>query len=269
METIEASLSRLLTRIEAQSSAFEASLSALPSSKPCQRHPSQTAVLLIDRSWQDKRPVYGCPACADDVRAARRTRRIAATGIPADVRHATLANFDTARPGIAAAYHTPAQFLEAARKLQDSEIRNLILCGKPGIGKGHLAAALAITFLDAGRTVAWTDCATLFQAYHEAYKTNTTARVIHHHATAALLVLDELGLRDLPADGEEILFAILDRRHKSALPTILMGNQPAEKTKQWLGGRITDRLRSGHCLLRYGEWESLRGKTGDGAGDEF
>ncbi|MDB6117404.1 MAG: putative replication protein DnaC [Verrucomicrobiaceae bacterium] len=269
MQTIEIALDRLLARIAEQSGAFESHLNSLPSSQPCPRHPDQTAVLLIDPSWRQKRPVYGCPMCADEVRAKRRARRLHDAGLPADVRHATIENFQTDRPGIETAHHTPSQFIEAARRFQAGDARNLILSGKPGIGKGHLAGALAIAALDAGRTVAWTDCASLFQAYHDAYRDNTTAAVVNRHAQAALLVLDELGLRDLPADGEEILFAILDRRHKDLLPTILLGNQPAEITKKWLGGRITDRLRSGGCILRYGEWESMRGKDGDGAGDEF
>jgi DNA replication protein DnaC len=259
----------LLAKLAETSDAFEAKLAALPSSQDCQRHPGNEAVLLIDRSWQDKRPVYGCPACADDVRATRRARRMDAAGIPSDVRHASLANFDVGRPCVNPEHHTPAHFLAAAQKLQAGEIRNLILCGEAGIGKGHIAASLAIAALDEGQSVAWIDCAALFQSYHEAYRDNSTVEVIEKYAGADLTVLDELGLRDLPADGEEILFAILDRRHKRGRSTVLLGNHAKATTTKWLGGRITDRLRSGGCILRYGEWESMRGKTKDGSGDEF
>src|SRR5690606_255974 len=122
--------------------------------------------------------------------------------------------------------------------------------------KGHLAAAIAMQRMRDGESVAWVECSRLFGEWHTAYSHNSTDFVRDRYAKPDLLVLDEICLRDLPQDGEEILFAILDRRQKSALPTLLLGNQPAEGAKEWLGGRIVDRLRSGKVAFCYGEWES-------------
>jgi len=258
-----------MARLEANAIAFEAKFNAAPKSKECERHPGCQAVLLECASWNAGEPVYGCAECNGEVQARRRAVRLSKVGIPGDVHHATLDNFQTNRPGVVAGTHTPEQFLDAARRFHSGEVRNLILSGTPGVGKGHLAAALAIAALDEGRSAAWITCVDLFSEYHRAYRDYSTREVVNRYGCAAITVLDEICLRELPADGHEILFAILDKRHKARRQTILLGNLPANSTKAWLGDRITDRLRSGGCILRYGEWESMRGTSLDGSGEGF
>jgi len=258
-------LDRLLARVEQKSAAFDAALDAAPDTKPCGMHPGQGRMLNREASWQAAKLVYVCTACEIDEKRQRIAKRIEAAGIPSDVRHATLANFSTVRQGVKTGENRvePSVFFNKAHAFTRGEIRNLILAGTPGIGKGHLAAAIAIQGIGKGKSVVWAECARLFADYHRAYKTDSTEAIVKAHAGAALLVLDEVCLTDLPKDGEEILFAILDRRHKAGLPTILLGNAIAAEIKRWLGSRITDRLRSGGVALCYGEWQSMRGETGD------
>lgn len=263
-------LDGMLERLRAASDAFEAQLAALPQERPCAQHPQQApAVLHVEHSFKAGAPVYECATCQEERLTRRRQRRADEAGIPADVRHATLENFDLARPQVKPGFHAPAQFLRAAHQFASKAVRNGIFSGAPGIGKGHLAAAIAMQRLDAGQAVVWADCAGLFQQWHRAYEDGTTEEVLQRHAHAALLVLDEICLRDLPRDGEEILFAILDHRHKAARQTLLLSNTTGPAVKQWLGGRIYDRLKSGGCFCCYGEWESMRGAAADAAAWEF
>lgn len=259
----------LLDRLRETSDAFEARLAALPQEKPCAQHPPQTAVLHVEKSFKAGEPVYDCPACLEERRARRRLRRAGEAGIPADVRHATLENFDIHRPDVNPACHTPAHFLDAAQAFAAGRVRNGILSGAPGIGKGHLAAAIAMARLDAGQSVVWTDCAGLFHEWHRAYEDGATDDVLRHHVRADLLVLDEVCLREMPRDGEEILFAVLDRRHKAGRQTLLLSNSTGGIIKEWIGGRLYDRLKSGGCCYCYGEWESMRGTGQDGAAWDF
>jgi DNA replication protein DnaC len=188
-------------------------------------------------------------------------------GIPFDVCGSTIDNFHLDRPNVKTGegFNSPSKFLEFAEMHRCGEIRNLILAGTPGIGKGHLAAALAIEAIDAGKRVAWIECARLFGSYHAAYATQSTDRVIEPLVSADLLVLDEICLRKLPEDGEEILFTVLDGRHKAKRQTILLGNKTAKETRAWLGERIRDRLNSGGLRFAFGEWDSMRGNDADGA----
>lgn len=261
-----AALDKLESTIRAKSEAFEAMLDACQQQILCETHATR-AILNREASLAAAKPVWTCPACESERLAKRHAKRIEAAGIPADVRHACLENFQTNRVDVKRTDGcvSPEKFLEAAKRFAAGEVRNVGFAGTPGIGKGHLAAALAIDALTRGKSVAWVECARLFAAYHRAYKTDETESVLDRYATASMIVLDEICLRDLPADGEEILFAILDRRHKVGLQTIFLGNAPAEAIRKWLGSRIVDRLRSGGVAFCYGEWASMRGGEGDGA----
>jgi DNA replication protein DnaC len=260
-------LDLLLERIRERSARFEAMLDEQPPVLPCPVHGADRRVLDRDASLKAARPVHTCARCDGERLLRRHAERMDDAGVPPDVRHATLTNFDTERPGVVTepGFNPPAKFLQAAHDFAEGRVRNVLFCGTPGIGKGHLAAALARAELEKGRRVRWLECARLFADYHRAYKTDTTAQIMHPLIRADLLILDELCLRDLPADGEEILFTLFDGRQKSARPTICLGNKSAHETRHWLGSRISDRLRSGGVTFCYGSWQSMRGGAGDGA----
>lgn len=264
---IATDLEQKLSGIFKRSEQFENELKSAPDTIRCFRCGYATAVKNDEKSWKAGMVAYDCPDCAEDDRQQRIGAAIERAGIPTDVRHATLENYTTSRPSIQteAGQHSPVQFLEAARRFKLKGDRNLVLAGSVGIGKGHLAAALAKFFIEQHWKVAWIECARLFRDYHRAYKDGTHEAIADRLGTVGLLVLDEICLRDLPADGEEILFSILDQRHKGGRPTILLANKPAAEIKAWLGDRITDRLRSGGVSFCYGEWESMRGRPTDSA----
>ena len=261
-------LDRLLSSIQERSEAFIAGLDALPPTKACESCVGGRAKFNRKLSEERMEHVYECPHCMALQAARRLERKIERVGIPADVRHATLANFRIDRTNINAKAHHPALFVDTARKFIAGALRNVFFAGTCGIGKGHLAAAIAREFLKAGKSVKWTTCAKLFREYHKAYESSSTELVIEAHSDSDLLVLDEICLRDLPSDGEEILFEIMDRRQKNRLQSVLMANKSASHIRDWLGGRVSDRLRSGTVAFCYGEWDSMRGADGDGAGNK-
>jgi len=262
-----AALDTLLASLRDRSEAFEQLLDSEPQTRPC--HVSEHGLTSLNReaSLQAGKPTYTCPACEQAAYLARASKRIETAGIPADVRHATLDNFVTERPEVMTGQglFQPSTFVEKARIFAAGGLRNIIFSGSPGIGKGHLAAALAVLAIFKGQSVKWAECARLFGEYHRAYSKDATEPVIENHTRPALLILDEICLRDLPADGEEILFAIIDRRQKAGRRTILLGNKPAKLTREWLGDRVSDRLKSGGLAFCYGQWQSMRGTTDDGA----
>lgn len=260
-------LDRLIQTIREKSEAFDRMLDAQPQFQTCPWHGEGQRLLDRFASRKAEMPVYLCMACALDAKMQRSADRVAAAGIPADVHHATLDNFRTDRPGVRrdAGYLSPAAFLKAARDFDEGRLRNLFLCGPPGVGKGHLAAALAKRVLQQGKSVLWVECARLFRACHAAYEEGGGLdSVVGRYAAVTLLVLDELCLRTLPADGEEILFTLFDSRHKAGRRTVLLGNAPSEQTRAWLGDRVCDRLRTGGVTFCYGEWQSARGTEVEG-----
>lgn len=261
---------RFAAAAEASRLRFEKAMESAPEKANCIACGSES---ILDRelSFENAKPSYSCLNCKQKKRERVIGERIERSGIPLDVRDATIENFITNRPNVKAGkdfpeFKTPEQFKTAASAFLKKGHRNLFFAGTAGIGKGHLAAAIAIHFIrEMNWHVAWVECAKLFRDYHRAYADDSNESMTDRLGTVSLLVLDEICLRDLPADGEEILFAILDRRHKEGRPTIMLGNKPAKAIREWLGERIVDRLRSGGVSFCYGEWESMRGKGGDGA----
>jgi DNA replication protein DnaC len=265
---------RLMAALDAKAALTQSMIDATPPTTNCPKCQGdafldQTSVYVDDITGKPTVPVYICPACTRAKQAQHQRDQLAKIGIPADVFNASLANFRTDRPDVktGSGFSTPADFLESACRLESGVIRNLILAGTCGIGKTHLAAAIARKEFRPGRRIVWTTCAKLFAAYHAAYKDNSTEKVIEPLIDAGLLVLDEICLRRLPDDGEEILYNIIEPRSKTAGRTILLGNKPAGETREWLGERIRDRLKSGGLDFRYGQWESMRGTDNDGANE--
>jgi DNA replication protein DnaC len=259
------SLDRLMLAIEQRRQNAQRRIDSTPRVLPCpscghNAHLDETS--LWDDMGREQSPVYVCPVCTARRHREQRQRRLERDGIPPDVRHASLANFDVDRPRVDARYHSPLAMMHQCQELAKGRIRNLILSGTVGIGKGHLAAALCIERIDSGRTVAWREISQLYRQYHRAYATSDTERVVAPLKSASLLVLDEVALRQQPADGEEILFAVLDARHKARLQTVLLSNLPLPEIRSWLGERVSDRLMSGGVGYAFGVWESMRGREG-------
>jgi DNA replication protein DnaC len=243
-------------------------LDELPSSRPCDRHDGHTAVLNRERSLKEGEPIYYCPDCVEAARVLRWAKAQQEAGIPLDVRHATLANFELYPDNLRPEFNTPEDFVMACHDFLQRSIHHLILGGSVGIGKGHLAAAVANTRLRNGYSVAWIRCDDLFDLVHSTYHQTrgknirlVKADIIDHYSTKHLLILDEIALKSMPADGEEILFGIIDHRYQNKLQTLMTTNQPYSRLEEWFGDRLWSRLHSPGTPApkwQYGVWGDHR-----------
>lgn len=257
-------LQSALAAFKRRSDRFAAVLEQLPKLKPCDRCGHEGAALNVDRSFESGRPFYDCEPCESIERRERWRRRQEAAGIPEDVRHASFDNWAPGDP-VGQSDH-PTKVIEAVRQVIDGRLRNLILAGTPGVGKGHAAATVANEFLNGQQKVRWRVMHRLLEASHRAYEDGTRQDLIEQHASVSLLILDEVAMSELPRDGERFVYDLVDLRQKRRLPTIMTTNKPAEVVRDWLGAPTTDRLRSGGVKFLWLEWTSARGrKTIDGA----
>ncbi len=103
--------------------------------------------------------------------------------------------------------------------------RNVILMGKSGTGKTHLATSLGMEACRQGvRTRFVTGCG-LANELLEAREEKALGRIIKRYAGYGLLIIDELGYVPFSREGSQLIFQILAERHerKSVIITTNMG----------------------------------------------
>jgi DNA replication protein DnaC len=92
--------------------------------------------------------------------------------------------------------------------------RNVILMGKSGTGKTHLATGLGMEACKHGiRTRFVTGCA-LANELIEARDEKILARAVKRYAGYGLLIIDELGYVPFSKEGAQLIFQILAERHE-------------------------------------------------------
>ena len=123
---------------------------------------------------------------------------------------------------------------------------NVILVGGSGTGKTHLAISLAVKALSKEYSVYFTTVSDLLYNLHISKADNSYPRKLKQIVGYDLLVLDELGFKQLPKYSSDDFFAIISKRyeHKS---TIITTNKEIEDwndifDEEVLTKAIVDRL---------------------------
>lgn len=122
----------------------------------------------------------------------------------------------------------------------------VLFIGPPGTGKTHIALALACNAIAAGYTALYRSAFDLVQDFREAEATGTRKRLVHDLVRVDLLVIEDLGMRQLPPAAAEDLLEVFTRRYEQGA-IILTTNRPLEDWGQVLGdtaaaGAILDRF---------------------------
>lgn len=141
------------------------------------------------------------------------------------------------------------------------ENRNIILLGKSGTGKTHLATALGMQACFQGYRARFVTACALSNELIEAKDEKVVSRVIKRYAGCNVLVLDELGYVPFSRQGSELLFQVLAERHERK-PVIITSNMGFGDWTQIFGDpnltaalldRVTHKAHIINC-----NWESFR-----------
>lgn len=145
---------------------------------------------------------------------------------------------------------------------------NVLFIGPSGTGKTHLAQAIGYELLKMGKMVIYRsifDIVAGLQGYNAISDRNLE---FNRYMKADLLIIDDMGLRQLPEKAGELLFEIIFRRHE--LKSILMtSNRPLEDWGKMIrdvptAGAILDRfLQESKVIIFKGRSYRLSGKKGE------
>ena len=101
------------------------------------------------------------------------------------------------------------------------------MIGPPGTGKSHLAQALGQAAIQQGHRVLYREAHVLLEELTDATLDGTRKTAIAALSTVPLLIIDDLGMRKLPATAAEDLLDVIMRRYERA-STILTSNRPVD-----------------------------------------
>ena len=140
--------------------------------------------------------------------------------------------------------------LATLRFLEDAE--NVLLIGSSGVGKTHIAIALGIEAVRAGREVRFVDCARLIEDLRDAHKRGILKNRLKYYTHSKLLIIDELGYLDIEEGGADLLFQLVSARYERR-STIITTNAGISSWGEVLGdtvkaGAIADRV-CHHCTM--------------------
>ncbi|MBB2168054.1 ATP-binding protein [Gluconacetobacter aggeris] len=86
--------------------------------------------------------------------------------------------------------------------------------GPPGTGKSHLATAIGVAAVKAGRSVYRCTLAELIEALARAEREGRLAEKIRFYARAALLIVDEIGYLPITSGGANLFFQLVNARYE-------------------------------------------------------
>jgi len=122
--------------------------------------------------------------------------------------------------------------LMTARFIERRE--DCLLLGNPGTGKSRIAQGIGIAAVHAGFRVIYREAHALFEDLLLAAATGERADAIAAYVEIPLLIIDDLGMRKLPAAAAEDLLEIVMRRYERA-STIITSNRPIDDWPKLFG----------------------------------
>jgi DNA replication protein DnaC len=111
---------------------------------------------------------------------------------------------------------------------------DILLIGPPGVGKSHIAQAIGHELIKAGKVVLYRSIFDVLADLQDNGTDQKHERTMKRYLKCDLLIIDDMGVKQLPPKSGEYLFEIIMRRYELR-STLMTSNRPLEEWGKLIG----------------------------------
>ncbi len=141
-----------------------------------------------------------------------------------------------------------------------NEKANVIFMGGAGLGKTHLATALAYEACQAGHTVLYTTAIDIVNTLVAAQSTQRLKVELRKYISPSIVLVDELGYLPIDKSGADLLFQVFSQRYETG-STIVTTNQVYKNWARVFNNDATLTSAVLDRLLHHAETVTIEGKS--------
>ncbi|PKL21357.1 MAG: hypothetical protein CVV48_08280 [Spirochaetae bacterium HGW-Spirochaetae-4] len=157
-------------------------------------------------------------------------------------------------------------FVEYAQLFAENRDRTLVVLGKPGVGKTHVACSMLREMIVQGSTALYVTEGALLRQIRSTFSKKggpTEEDVFRRYTSCDVLVMDEMGVAPWSDYSVQALADIIDTRVSRKKKTVFLGNMDMETFKRHLSDASISRISMGKTFEVTGDdYRKLKKRQG-------